>query len=129
MRSVDEIIAAARRCVGARFRPHGRDPAWGLDCVGVAGIAFGRIVPVRYPLRGGDPRRIIELITASGLRRSNDDPDAGGSLLLFAVDAAQHHLAVATGAGFVHADTQLRRVVETTMRPHGALLGAWREDA
>ena len=48
-----DVVARARGCVGARFRLHGRDPATGLDCVGLAAIAIGE------PLRGasGDGHR------------------------------------------------------------------------
>ena len=36
------IIAAARAAIGARFRLHGRDPATGLDCVGLVACAAPR---------------------------------------------------------------------------------------
>jgi cell wall-associated NlpC family hydrolase len=68
------VVAAARAAVGARFRLHGRDPATGLDCVGLAAWAlraggFAGKVPDGYALRGGDAGRIAALIEAKGLVR------------------------------------------------------------
>ncbi|WP_420140896.1 peptidoglycan endopeptidase [Sphingomonas sp.] len=123
----DAIVAHARACVGARFRPHGRDPRWGLDCVGVAAAAFGREVAGDYPLRGGDPDAVSRAIAALGLRRIAPDLAAAGDLVLMAAGPEQLHLAVLTERGFVHADAGLRRVVETPGRPVLAVIGAWRE--
>lgn len=124
MRDAAERVAAARACVGARFRVHGRDPALGLDCVGVAAQAFGRPAPAGYAVRGGDAASVARAIDAAGLVRA--DPDAG-DLVLLALGAGQLHLAVLTPGGFVHADVRLRRVVETPGRPAGTVLAAWTE--
>jgi murein DD-endopeptidase / murein LD-carboxypeptidase len=127
MRTRGEIVAAARRCIGAPFRPHGRDTAWGLDCVGVAGQAYARPSPRRYPLRGGCAEGIGDLIRASGLRAIEPERAQAGDLLLIEAGMAQFHLAIITDAGFVHADAGLRRVVETPVRPAGTVRGAWTE--
>jgi cell wall-associated NlpC family hydrolase len=125
MRDRSQVVATARRAVGARFRPHGRDPAWGLDCVGLAALAFDVGVPARYPLRGGSPDTAAAMAMAAGLR-PRDPVDAGpGDLLLLAAGAHQLHLAVLTERGFVHADAGLRRVVETPGRPPHPRLAAW----
>lgn len=124
MRTKDEIIAAARGCVGARFRVHGRDPAWGLDCVGVAAIAFGRAVAGDYPPRGGRIERIDAQARAAGLAKSM--AACPGDLVVIDEGAGQLHLAVLTQRGFVHAHAGLRRVVETPGRPAN-ILAAWRE--
>jgi len=64
------IIARARDCVGARFRLHGRSPETGLDCVGLAAVAYGaERVPSGYALRGGRAEQVIALIDAAGLPR------------------------------------------------------------
>ena len=123
----DDIVAAARACVGARFRVHGRDPAFGLDCVGVAGIAFGRPVPSDYPVRGGDPHAVAALIAGTGLRGKAVEAAGAGDLLLVDAGPGQLHLVVLTPAGFVHADAGLRRVVEGPGRPAGRPIGAWEE--
>ena len=107
---------------------HGRDPAHGLDCVGLAALAlraggFAGAVPGGYALRGGDESAIAGLLDASGLRRV---AGAAGELLLFRSGPGQFHLAIATGAGFVHADAMLRRVVERPGPAPWPLIGAWR---
>ena len=120
------IVDAARGCIGARFRPQGRDPAYGLDCVGLAGVAFGRDdLPSDYALRGGDAGRIQALVEGFGLHRV--DEAAAADLLLLRTGAAQYHLAVMTESGFVHADARLRRVVETPGPPPWPVIGIWRE--
>lgn len=125
MRTRADIIAAARACVGARFRVHGRDPAFGLDCVGLAGAAFGRAVPDAYPVRGGSPAHVADLVAAAGLRRIPAAEAGPGDLLLVEAGPRQLHLVVLTPEGFVHADAGLRRVVEAPGAPPGAILGAW----
>lgn len=120
------IVAAARACIGARFRPQGRDPAYGLDCVGLAGVAFGRgDLPGDYALRGGDARRIAALVESFGLRCVHEA--AAGDLLMLRTGPAQLHLVVMTESGFVHADARLRRVVETPGPPPWPVIGIWRE--
>lgn len=123
-----EIARAARGCLGARFRPQGRDPAHGLDCVGLAGVAFRRAeLPRDYALRGGDAARIAEALEAQGLRRIGLGEAREGDLLLVSSAPRQFHFAVLTETGFVHADARLRRVVETPGRPPWPAVGAWRE--
>lgn len=123
-----EIARAARRCVGVRFRPQGHDPAHGLDCVGLAGVAFGRTsLPRDYALRGGDGCRIGAVIEALGLRRIEAGEAEAGDLLLLAAGPRQFHFAVLTETGFVHADARLRRVIETPGRPQWPVIDAWRE--
>lgn len=122
----EQIVANARTCIGARFRTHGRDPAFGLDCVGVAAVAFGRGVAGGYALRGGNPDRVIKGIEQLGLVRAEREPRPG-DLLLITEGQGQLHLAILTETGFVHADARLRRVVETPGLPAGTIIGFWRE--
>ncbi|WP_271299966.1 peptidoglycan endopeptidase [Sphingomonas sp. CV7422] len=122
------VAAAARALVGVRFRLHGRDPAHGLDCIGVIaaalrGAGWRGTVPSGYPLRGGDPAQVaarFDRVLARG------DGAATGDVLLFASGPAQLHGAVRVAGGIVHADAALRRVVERPGRPDWPLLGAWR---
>jgi cell wall-associated NlpC family hydrolase len=126
MSRAEEIAWAARACVGAPFRAQGRDPAHGLDCVGLAGRAFGRDgLPRDYALRGGDAGRIGAVLAGLGLRRV--DAAAEGDLLLIESGPRQIHFAVKTASGFVHADARLRRVVETPGQPRWPVIGIWRE--
>ena len=127
MTAGERAAAAARRCVGARFRAHGRDAAGGLDCVGVAAIALRAAgwrgaVPGDYALRTG---AMIEV--PDGLRRC--DGAAVGDVLLCRVAATQLHLLVRVPEGTVHADVAARRVVERPGVPPWPVVAAWRVDA
>ncbi|WP_374135306.1 peptidoglycan endopeptidase [Sphingomonas sp.] len=119
-------MAAARAAIGVRFRLHGRDPATGLDCVGLAAIALGEeVVPSGYAMRGGDPARIAAMIDARALVRADDAQP--GDLLLCASGPGQLHLAIDSGAGVIHADAMLRRVVERPGPVPWPVLGRWRQ--
>lgn len=127
----DAVVTAARTLVGVRFRPQGRDPDHGLDCVGLAAAALedaGRLiaVPNDYPQRGGNADGFMAAIDRSGLGRIDPADAAGGDLLLIETGAAQFHLAIRTEAGVIHADAGLRRVVETAAQPAGTVIAAWR---
>jgi murein DD-endopeptidase / murein LD-carboxypeptidase len=119
------IVVSARACVGARFRLHGRSAETGLDCVGLAAIAYGRgKVPAGYALRGGDLDRIVAAIDAAGLVRA--EGARPGDLLLVEAGPYQHHLVILTDRGFVHADAGLRRVTEVPGAPPWPLIARWR---
>ncbi len=129
MSAAERVVAAARGAIGARFRLHGRDPAFGLDCVGLAGLAaraagFQGDIPSGYALRGGDEAAIAVAFSAAGLAAS--DVPAPGDLALFATGPGQFHLAVLVPGGIVHADAMLRRVVERPGVPPWPMLGCWR---
>lgn len=125
----DAVVARARACVGARFRLQGRDPATGLDCVGVAAIALG-VVPgaARYALRGGDPVALAARIDAVGVQRIAPEVVRAGDVAMVAAGPAQLHLVVLTETGFVHADAWIGRVVEVPGRANWPVLAAWRKD-
>ncbi|HWW65310.1 MAG TPA: peptidoglycan endopeptidase [Sphingomonadaceae bacterium] len=121
------VARAARACLGTRFRPQGRDPATGLDCVGLAGLAFGLgDLPRGYALRGGDPATCRALIEAAGLAPVDPEQTREGDLLLLKAGPGQLHFAVRTDSGFVHADAAARHVIETPGPPVWPVLGAWR---
>jgi murein DD-endopeptidase / murein LD-carboxypeptidase len=128
---VARILAAARVCIGAPFRFQGRDPAIGLDCVGLADFTYSAVgakpvLPVGYALRGGDFRDAEARLSASGFIAVSSSAACAGDLLFLRPGARQLHLAVYYGTGFIHADLGLRRVVETPGRPPWPLLGNWR---
>ena len=128
-----DVIARARAAVGARFRLHGRDPADGLDCVGLAAWALGvRALPTGYGLRSGDHDATAMLIAGAGLRRVAA-PAPGdlllvraGDLLLCLAGPGQLHLAIWTGGGVIHADAMLGRVVERPGAVPWPILSNWR---
>jgi hypothetical protein len=125
----DRVAAAALAVVGARFRLHGRNPREGLDCVGLVAHALaqggwrGREVPTGYALRGGDPARVAALLDAMLARGAGE---AAGDILLAVPGPGQLHLAIRTARGIVHADAQMRRVVERPGPVPWPLIGAWR---
>ena len=120
--------AAALAAVGARFRLHGRDPASGLDCVGVAALAVRAAghagpVPSGYAMRGGDRAAIVARFDAVLARGDGDRP---GDIVLMRSGPAQFHLGVIVADGMVHADAGLRRVVRRPGPPAWPVIGVWR---
>ncbi|HZU62722.1 MAG TPA: hypothetical protein VFF98_03480 [Novosphingobium sp.] len=123
-----QVAARARALVGAPFRLHGRDPASGLDCVGLVALAIGAGggAPVAYRLRMREIGPLLAQAAHCGLR-----PATGavlpGDVLLLAVGPCQFHLAVAVeGGACVHAHAGLRRVVISPALPEGRRLRHWR---
>ena len=124
MRRGEEAARAAEALVGAPFRLHGRDPARGLDCVGVAALALQCPAPADYAMRTGDADRAAMALAAAGLTRVG----AGqvGDVVLMRSGPGQLHLGVLTARGMVHADVMLRRVVERPGPPPWPVIGIWR---
>ena len=118
----------ARALVGTRFRPQGRDPAAGLDCVGVVLLAYGIAtdsVPRDYRL-SGDHRAQIERELARHFRPIGSNGSRIGDLMLLEISPNQLHLGIRTDAGFVHADARIGRVVETPAPPQWPILATFR---
>ena len=122
------IVAAARTAVGTRFRPQGRLPGVGLDCVGVAMLAAeaAGVTPriEAYVLGGDHDGKVEAVLAALGCRAVSWA--VPGDLLLLAPTPRQRHLAVVTPAGVVHAHAGLGRVIEGPLDPEWTILGAWR---
>ena len=125
------VADAAQAMVGTPFRLHGRDPATGLDCLGLVAAsiaAAGREPPQLpgYTLRNLSIARFLGLLTELGLERV-DGPERPGDILLARPAAGQHHLAIASrGGGFVHAHAGLGRVVESPAPLPWPIAGRWR---
>ena len=122
-------FAAARMMVGVRFRPQGRDPATGLDCVGLVWEAYAAAgcmlrAPRDYPLRGWREERIVAALAAAGFGVVTDDRD--GDVALVELPAGQFHLGLTGGDRMVHAHAGLRRVVETPLGAGFARATRWR---
>jgi murein DD-endopeptidase / murein LD-carboxypeptidase len=124
-RRAERIVGRARALTGVRFRPQGRAAATGLDCIGLVAAALGVDPgPGDYPLRGGAPARL-----AAGLREAGLAPVARaepGDVLVTRPGPGQLHLAIFTGAGLIHGDAGLRRVVERPGPCPWPVLGIWR---
>ena len=125
------LALAAERLVGARFRLHGRDPASGLDCIGVLAAALagcGRAValPTGYPMRLRALAGWLPDPQGCGFVPVVGPPEPGDVVML-RVGAAQFHLAIAApGGGWVHAHAGLRRVVGEPALPPGEIVHHWR---
>ncbi len=120
------VVAAARDLVGVRFRAQGRDPAWGLDCVGLVAVALLRAgadvaLPCDYASARG---RMPPVTLPAGWRACAGD--VAGDVLLCRVSAAQLHLAIRSVDGIVHADAQARRVVARPGAVPWPIERAWR---
>ncbi|OSZ69487.1 hypothetical protein CAP40_01100 [Sphingomonas sp. IBVSS2] len=122
--SGDLVLARARAAIGTRFRPRGRTPESGFDCVGLAGWAHRRAVPAGYAMRSADTGRVAAVAEAAGLVPA--EGRRAGDLVLLASGAGQMHLGIDSGTGLVHADAMLRRVVERPDPLPWPVIGRWR---
>ena len=120
----ETVVARARGCIGIRFRAQGRGRE-GLDCVGLVAVALGlEQVRADYALRSGAAEALATALRAAGLRPVEER--APGDVLVMRVGPGQLHLAIWTGAGLVHADAGLRRVVELPGEIVWPVMSAWR---
>lgn len=125
------VAAATEASIGSRFRLHGRDPATGLDCVGLvenclAAAGLKLSLPSTYGLRNVDISALLavgECMDATDVR----GPVEPGDIVLVQPGPAQHHLLVATGPDTcVHAHAGLRRVVASPLPTQWPVLRHWR---
>lgn len=123
----DAIVARARACVGIRFRAQGRGPE-GIDCIGLVAASLG-VEGVRsdYTLRGGRAEDLAHELERAGLRCVK--ARRAGDVLAMRAGPGQLHLGIWTGAGLVHADSGLRRVVERPGEVPWPIIGVWRQAA
>lgn len=127
----EALAAAARELVGTPFRLHGRDPATGLDCVGLVHAAIaaagGNPVPPRgYGLRNLAIEGWLPLADRSGLIPAAA-PIHAGDVLLIALGFGQHHLVIVSDVDeVIHAHAGLRRVVCQPRDPAWHVQGVWR---
>jgi hypothetical protein len=122
----DDPVICARALLGVPFRLHGRDPAHGLDCVGLILHCHCALadIPLGYALRGGTAPGYAAMFAARGLARRATPPEAG-DIMLMQAGVAQFHLGLWCGDALIHADAMLRRVVETPGIPRWPLISAW----
>ncbi len=127
----EAFACAAESFIGTRFRLHGRDPATGLDCIGLvaaslAAIGRAAMPPQAYALRNLAIERWLGHAALSGLART-DGPVMRGDVLLVQPSPVQHHLMIAASAGAViHAHAGLRRVVRQPLAPGTIIAARWR---
>ncbi len=119
------IVARARSLIGVRFRPQGRDPAAGLDCIGLVAAATGTTDPPSgYGLRGGTAEALAAGLRAAGFRAAR--AMRAGDVLAMRTGPEQLHLGLWTGEGLIHAEAGLRRIVERPGEVPWPVIGIWR---
>ena len=112
------LAQAAARFIGVPFRLHGRDPATGLDCVGLlhatlTGCGHPGLRHFAYALHNTDISDGLRTIAQAGLRNAHGSI-LPGDVLLVRPGCAQVHLLIAGPNGdSIHAHAGLRRVVRT----------------
>lgn len=139
-----QLIEAARRHLGARFRHQGRGGEDGLDCLGLILVPAREVGLTRFepPNYGPEFDRValvrtltehlhrIDLQwTAADFNEDRLPKAEAGDVLLFAVRNHPAHLAYATGEGtMIHATEKAGKVIEEPIGPvwQRSLLSVWR---
>lgn len=122
---------AAANFVGCRFRLHGRDPATGLDCVGLVFVslaAVGRkaVAPTGYGLRNLSIDKWMAFAGFSGLEPVFG-PAKSDEVLLVELGYGQHHLMISFGTDeVIHAHAGLGRVVRHRREATNNICARWR---
>lgn len=124
----EALAAAATGLIGVRFRLQGRDPATGLDCVGVVAEAMRRagmkpVAPAGYRLRTVSLTGLLPFAEANHFEPV-EPSDA--DVVLVMVNPVQPHLAIRTCGGFVHAHAGLGRVTYLPGALPWPTAGSWR---
>jgi cell wall-associated NlpC family hydrolase len=125
------LVEAAERLVGAPFRLHGRDPATGLDCVGLVAEALRRcgrvpLVPGGYRMHALSAGPLLKFAAANGFEPT-EGPERAGDVVLVHIAGLQPHLLLAGRAGeFLHAHAGLGRVVRQPGPCPWAIVARWR---
>ena len=126
------MIAAARQCLGVRFRLQGRNPATGLDCIGLmlwsASAAGLSIADQNDYVLHDDPGRLDAALAASPFIRAGTGAPQAGDIARFEHAGLALHLGIITPATLIHADARLRRVVEHRLDDdwYRRLVSLWR---
>jgi cell wall-associated NlpC family hydrolase len=117
-RQIEQMIAAARGCLGTPFHHQGRGPGIGIDCIGLIVVALraaGFHVHDRTDYgRRPDGKSLIAALAAHGAVQTANI--AAGDVLLFRYDNQPQHAALATGADtMIHSFAPAGKVVETSI--------------
>lgn len=113
----DDIIAAARACIGTPFQHQGRIPGVALDCAGLL-IAVAQAVGADYhDVLGYGPHPCAGLLERALADQSCLEPvlvaqRRAGDLLLMRFEIDPQHLAVFTGDTIIHAYSNVGMVCE-----------------
>jgi cell wall-associated NlpC family hydrolase len=112
----ERFVEAARSMIGCPFLLYGRNPATGLDCIGLVAACLAAIgrepaPPSGYRLRNRRIEPWLSCAQHSGFEIVSIPP-LPGDIALVSPAAGQHHLVVIENArAMIHAHAGLRRVV------------------
>lgn len=107
--TADDIIAAARECIGTQFAHQGRVVGVGLDCAGVAvhavrALGVGVLDVTGYGRTPNKGRLTAAMDAQPMLERVPDIADrAAGDILLMRFLGEPQHVGICTGEGIIHA--------------------------
>jgi len=106
--TADDILTAARQCLGTPFRHQGRLLGFGLDCAGVAihvarQIGAGHLDVSGYGRTPANGQLEQSLDAQPGLERVALSARAAGDLLLMRFSSDPQHLAICAGETIIHA--------------------------
>lgn len=116
------LVAAARACLGVKFKHRGRDPKTGLDCAGLVVHSLHQIGLDPHDLKtyGREPFqdglvRVVQSNLGPPLPKHSDI--LPGDILLFRFSRDPHHLGIAGdyihgGLSLIHAYGGAEKVVE-----------------
>lgn len=127
----EAFAAAAEALIGTPFRLHGRNPASGLDCIGLVHASLKAIGGTPFAPRGYQLRNIsithwLGHAERSGLAKTNG-PIKRGDVMLVQPSPLQHHLLIAaTPSSVVHAHAGLRKVVWQPLTDDIVIRAQWR---
>ncbi len=115
-----------RQYLGIPFRLGGRDPATGIDCIGLVALVFGKVgnAPKGYAMRGASLARWAGELDRNFLRRT-DDAMQSGDIALLETGPSTWHVGVWSGNALIHADVRRGRVVETPAPLPWPVIGIW----
>ncbi|MDA7787695.1 C40 family peptidase [Sphingomonadaceae bacterium] len=127
------IARSARSFIGVPFRLHGRDPRYGLDCVGLvsatlAKAGFPATAPTGYALRNCDISAALSFAAGAGLQETKP-AERAGDIALTCPGPGQFHLIIHDREGaYIHAHAGLRKVVLMPGPVRDPVLLRWRFD-
>lgn len=123
-----DAICRAEALIGTPFRLQGRDPASGLDCVGLVLKSFA-LCEERFPRAYSLARHsLIEMddCARSCFRRVARTQARRGDVLVFKVGERRLHVALHAGDRFIQADAAIGRVVERPLPAEWPLMRVYR---
>lgn len=141
-----KLAEAAQNLLDTPFHLHGRTAQFGVDCIGLlllaldeAGLCRERLaaIPRDYRIKGHGLDYFLRHGAALGFTAIENKgenfgenirflPAQYGDVFLLKPAVIQHHLAIATPSGFVHAHAGLGRVICQKTIPHWPVLAQWR---